>query len=49
MNIYVAHLLCIYEKGSKVSSSLKFITNNFIEYDNTNDMVEKINNFLNNL
>ena len=25
-------ILCIYEKGSKNSSSLKFITNNFIEY-----------------
>ncbi len=42
-------ILCIYEKGAKFSSSLKFITNNFIEYDSSNDMVEKINNFLNNL
>ncbi len=28
-------ILCIYEKGSKFSSFLKFITNNFIEYDNS--------------
>lgn len=42
-------ILCIYEKGSKFSSSLKFITNNFIEYDNSKDLIEKINNFLNNL
>lgn len=42
-------ILCIYEKGAKISSSLKFITNNFIEYDNSEDLIEKINDFLNNL
>ena len=42
-------ILCIYEKGAKFSSSLKFITNNFIEYKNSNDLIEKINSFLNNV
>lgn len=42
-------ILCIYENGAKFSSSLKFITNNFIEYDNSKDLIEKIKNFLNNL
>lgn len=42
-------ILCIYENGAKFSSSLKFITNNFIEYDNSKDLLEKINDFLNNL
>ena len=37
---------CIYEKGTKISSSLKFITNNFIEYEDTNDMINKIRNFI---
>ena len=39
-------ILCIYEKGTKISSSLKFITNNFIEYEDTNDMINKIRNFI---
>ena len=34
-------ILCIYEKGLKISSSLKFITNNYIEYENTDDMIKK--------
>lgn len=40
-------ILCIYEKGSKISSSLKFITNEFIEYENCEDMIEKIKAFIN--
>lgn len=42
-------ILCIYEKEAQISSSLKFITNNFIEYDNPDDMVSKISDFLNKL
>ena len=42
-------ILCIYEKGTKISSFLKFITNNFIEYDNSKDLIEKIKDFVNNL
>ena len=40
-------ILCIYEKEATISSSLKFITNNFIEYENIEDLINKINNFLN--
>lgn len=39
-------ILCIYKKGSKISSSLKFITTDFIEYENAEDMIEKISAFL---
>lgn len=39
-------ILCIYEKGMKISSSLQFITNDFIEYENTEDMINKIKNFI---
>lgn len=40
-------IVCIYEKNSRISSSLKFITNNFIEYENSEDMLEKIKVFIN--
>lgn len=39
-------ILCIYEKGTKISSSLKFITNQFIEYEGVEDMIKKISNFI---
>lgn len=39
-------ILFIYEKGSKISSSLKFITDKFIEYENIEDMVIKISNYI---
>ena len=39
-------ILCIYEKCAKISSSLKFITNHFIEYEDTNDMISKIGDFI---
>ena len=41
-------ILCVYEKGYKVSPSLKLITNNFIEYKDTNDLIDKISTFINN-
>ena len=40
-------ILCIYEKGMKISSSLKFITDKFIEYEGSQDMIIKIGNYLN--
>ena len=39
-------ILFIYQKGTTVSSSLKLVTNHFIEYENTDDMINKINNFI---
>ena len=41
-------LLCVYEKGANISSSLKFICNSFIEYENVEDMIKKIGEFLEN-
>ena len=40
-------ILCIYEKGSKISSSLNFITNYLIEYESVDDMIKRINDFIN--
>lgn len=43
---YGKRILCIYKKGSMISSSLKFVTEDFIEYDSPEDMVGKIGTFL---
>lgn len=43
------NILCIYKKNQKFSSSLKFITNNFIEYENEEDLINKLILFLNNI
>ena len=42
-------IVCIYKKGTKISSALKFITNNFIEYENVNDMIDKLKEFISKL
>lgn len=39
-------ILCIYERKAKISSSLKFITKQFIEYEGVEDMIRKIRNFI---
>jgi len=40
-------ILCIYKQGSKISSSLRLITKNFIEYSDLKDMTKQIENFVN--
>jgi hypothetical protein len=35
-------ILCIYKTDSKISSSLKFVTNQFIEYKDQDDMLSKL-------
>ncbi|MDR0978386.1 MAG: hypothetical protein LBL91_00290 [Lachnospiraceae bacterium] len=39
-------ILCIYEKNAEISSSLHLITDNFIEYGSSEDMIDKISNFI---
>jgi len=39
-------ILCIFRKGSKISSSLKLITNNFIEYSDNSDLAQKTEKFM---
>ena len=39
-------ILCIYKKGTDIRSSLKFITKQFIEYENIEDMMKKISDFI---
>jgi hypothetical protein len=35
-------IICFYKSGAKTSSSLRFVTNNMIEYANTADLLSKI-------
>lgn len=39
-------ILCLYKTGAKVSESLKFIAQDFIEYSNDTDMLTKLENQL---
>lgn len=39
-------IIFIFKKGTKVSSSLKFISGKFIEYENVEDIVPKIEKIL---
>ena len=41
-NIYGIPIICIYKKGSKISGSLKLISKTFIEYENSNDLSNKL-------
>jgi hypothetical protein len=41
-DLYGVKIICIYKTGSKISSSLKIITNNFIEYSNFEELIEKL-------
>ncbi len=43
---YGKKILCLYKKWSKISSSLRYITENFIEYEGSDDMVEQIHQFI---
>jgi hypothetical protein len=35
-------IICIYKNGSNLSHSLKAVTNTFLEYSDTNEMITKI-------
>ena len=46
---YGKRILCVYKKWSKISTSLKKVTENYVEYDNVDDMVNKVALFLDTL
>ncbi len=35
-------IICIYKKGQEISGSLKVISKDFIEYENEDDLIEKL-------
>ncbi|MDD5489432.1 MAG: nucleoside 2-deoxyribosyltransferase [Candidatus Moranbacteria bacterium] len=39
-------VFCVYKKGSKISGSLKVVTNNFIEYSDSDDLAKKVREYL---
>ncbi len=39
-------ILCIYRKGNKYSSSLKYVKVDILEYGDKNDMIEKIEQYI---
>lgn len=41
-DVYGIPIVCIYEEGKKISNSLKFITEKFVEYKDPQDMVDKV-------
>ncbi|OGF22993.1 hypothetical protein A2Y83_00585 [Candidatus Falkowbacteria bacterium RBG_13_39_14] len=41
-NAYNVPIIFIYKKGSKISGSLKTLSDIFIEYENVNDILEEI-------
>jgi transposase len=43
---YEKRILCISRKRTQISNSLKYVTNDFLEYENHEDMIEKIFQFL---
>lgn len=45
-DIYGVPVVCIYRKGSKISGSLRVVSNNFIEYSNSEELVSGIERVL---
>jgi len=40
--IYVISIVCIYKASTDIFGSLKFITDKFIEYKNSKDLINKL-------
>jgi len=45
-SVHNTPIICIYLKNSRTSNSLNFITKQFIEYENLEDMIKKLENYL---
>lgn len=41
-NAFECPIICIHRKGSKISGSLKVVCENFIEYTDKEDLIEKL-------
>jgi len=46
---YKVPIICLYKKGKKISDSLKTISNVFIEYKSSEDMIQKLTDYLSTL
>ena len=45
-NCFNIPIVCIYKKGMKYSTALSLIAKSFIEYDDCDDMINKLSNYL---
>lgn len=41
-NVYGVPIMCMYKNGSDISGSLKFLTDTFIEYKDSDDLINKL-------
>lgn len=41
-NVYKIPIICVYKKGASISGSLKVITDNFIEYSSTKNLINNL-------
>jgi len=48
-NLFGTPILCVNKKGSKPSNSLRFISDNFIEYSDSEDLIDKLTEYFNGL
>jgi nucleoside 2-deoxyribosyltransferase len=45
-NLYGVPIVCVYKKGNKPSSSLTAVTNAFFEYEDAQDMVLRVEKYI---
>ncbi|MGB4965664.1 MAG: hypothetical protein WBO77_00960 [Microgenomates group bacterium] len=45
-NLYKVPIVCIYKKEARLSGSLKVISNTFIEYNDSENMIQKLTDYL---
>ncbi len=45
-HMYKKRIICMYKAWSQVSSSLKYVSEEFIEYSDESDMIEKLKNII---
>ena len=45
-NIFNTPIVCFYKTSMKISSALKYVTNNLIEYADEKNLIEKLDTFL---
>jgi hypothetical protein len=45
-DVFSVPIICIYREGAKISHSLNKLTNQFIVYKNSKDMIEKLTEFI---
>ena len=45
-NAYNIPIICIYEKGGKISNALRYVSDTFIEYGDEAEMIEKLKEHL---